>query len=112
MKDKKEFLRNADVFALASYHENFGIVYAEALASGIPIIASKNTPWQDVEKYNCGKWVNNSAEDFANGIVDILNRNSIELGNNGRKFVSDNFSCNKVYEKYKQLFNSILTDPN
>ena len=30
---------------------------AESLATGTPIVASKMTPWNEVEDYNCGKWV-------------------------------------------------------
>ena len=107
-EDKKEFLRNADLFALASHHENFGIVYAEALASGIPVIASKNTPWQDVEKYNCGKWVDNTPEDFANAIKEILKSDTNSMGINGKKFVSERFSCEEVIKRYRELFNSML----
>lgn len=44
-QDKIDFLVNADLFCLTSHNENFGIVYAESLASGTPIVASKNTPW-------------------------------------------------------------------
>jgi glycosyltransferase involved in cell wall biosynthesis len=42
--------------------------YAEALAAGTPIVASRNTPWQEVEKHNCGKWVENTPEKFADAI--------------------------------------------
>lgn len=35
------FYRNADCFALASQSETFGVAYIEALAAGIPVIATK-----------------------------------------------------------------------
>jgi glycosyltransferase involved in cell wall biosynthesis len=36
-----ELWRRADVFVMASRHEAFGMVYQEAAASGIPVIATK-----------------------------------------------------------------------
>ncbi|MGN6648291.1 MAG: glycosyltransferase [Cytophaga sp.] len=57
VQSKKEFLMHADVFALTSHNENFGNVYAEALACGIPIVASVFTPWKEVERNHCGSWI-------------------------------------------------------
>ena len=37
-----EYMRKADLFALTGYYEAFGCVYTEAMASGIPVIASDN----------------------------------------------------------------------
>ncbi len=36
----------ADVFVLPSFSENFGVVVAEALAYGVPVIATLGTPWK------------------------------------------------------------------
>ena len=106
--EKIEFLRNADVFALASHHENFGMVYAEALAAGTPVVASTNTPWQDIEKHNCGLWVENNPDIFAEAITEILNSDPVQIGKNGSKYVEDNFSWEKIGNQFKEVVKTIL----
>jgi glycosyltransferase involved in cell wall biosynthesis len=106
--EKIEFLRNADVFALASHHENFGMSYAEALAAGTPIAAGTNTPWQEVAKYNCGKWVENTPEKFAEAIREILNSDPMQMGRNGSKFIKENFSWDKIGNHFKEVVETMI----
>ena len=46
---KWEAYARADLFVLPTYSENFGIVVAEALWAGVPVITTKGTPWKDLE---------------------------------------------------------------
>jgi len=71
----------AEVFCLPSHHENFGIVVAEALACGKPVlISNKVNIWREIEAEGAGlvaddtqagtngvlqRWLNMSAEEFA-----------------------------------------------
>ena len=54
---KEAVLQSADIFVLPSFTENFGLVVAEALAYGLPVIATTGTPWQDLPRRGCGWWV-------------------------------------------------------
>jgi glycosyltransferase involved in cell wall biosynthesis len=113
-EEKINFLKNADVFVLPSHDENFGMVYGEALAAGTPIVASTNAPWQDVEKFNCGKWVENTPDQFAVAITEILNSDSIQMGKNGRKYVEEHCSWDKIAIDFKKqigcIFNKDIYD--
>jgi glycosyltransferase involved in cell wall biosynthesis len=54
---KWRLLGSADLFILPSHSENFGIVIAEALAAGTPVIATTGTPWEELRLKNAGWWV-------------------------------------------------------
>lgn len=54
---KWEAYARADLFVLPTYSENFGIVIAEALWAGVPVITTKGTPWSDLVSHNCGWWI-------------------------------------------------------
>jgi glycosyltransferase involved in cell wall biosynthesis len=54
---KRALLQTADVFALPSYYENFGIAVAEAMAAGTAVCISRGVYiWEDVIAANAG-WV-------------------------------------------------------
>lgn len=46
-KDKKSFYAAMDVFVMVSHIDSFGLVYLEAWATGVPVIAAKGTPQED-----------------------------------------------------------------
>ena len=72
-EDKKTILNNCDYFTLASEFESFGIVIAEALSCGKPIVLSNKTPWRNLELNKCGILVDNEKDSFYNAFSKIVN---------------------------------------
>jgi glycosyltransferase involved in cell wall biosynthesis len=106
-QDKIDFLANADLFCLPSHNENFGNVYVESLASGTPIVASRQTPWCDVEKFNCGKWVENSIEETSNAMYQMLIEDKKMMSHNSKKLARE-YDWHNVAFEFKKLYESIL----
>ena len=108
--DKTAFLGGADVFALPSFHENFGIAYLEALAAGIPVVASRQTPWQEVETAGCGRWVDNTPEDFAEAIHSLLETGNAAVADKARAFAS-RFSWDNMARQFMEAYRGGIPVP-
>jgi glycosyltransferase involved in cell wall biosynthesis len=106
-QDRVDFFAHADLFALSSHNENFGLVYAEAMAAGTPILASTFTPWQEVENYGIGKWVANEVEHTSKALNDLLASDLKTMGEKSKQFITEHYTWQKIGYQFKELFEEI-----
>jgi glycosyltransferase involved in cell wall biosynthesis len=101
---KKRLFECSDVTLVPSYTENFAIVVAEALAHGVPVIASKGTPWSRLEDMKCGLWVDNDPETLAAAIRSISTMPLQDMGSRGRKWMQNEFSWRSVTNQMLDVY--------
>lgn len=109
--DKCKVFADADLFILPSFSENFGLVAAEALTYGLPVIATKGTPWGNLVENNCGWWVDPSPGLLADALIKALsltNAERCEIGMRGRKFAESSFSWDGVGLSTIRLYEWVL----
>lgn len=107
---KWNFLRSADVMVLPTHSENFGIVVAEALAVGVPVITTTGTPWKDLEKHNCGWWIHLSVLNLESTLLKVFNTpidTLEEMGNKGKNLVKEKYDIKAIGKQMVELYNTI-----
>lgn len=107
---REQFFGNIDILVVPSYTESFCLVVAEALAHSVPVIASKSTPWKQLEKVGCGLWVSNDAESLATAITQMSQMPLLEMGRQGQEWMEKEFSWPCVTEKMIQLYQNLLIE--
>ncbi|MEQ9408098.1 MAG: glycosyltransferase [Fuerstiella sp.] len=96
---KWTLLQQADVVVLPSFSENFGIVVAEALGMGTPVITTTGTPWNEVSTRKCGWYVKPEATDLAIALRQAMacSRDQLQaMGARGRSWVRADFSWRDI----------------
>jgi glycosyltransferase involved in cell wall biosynthesis len=109
---KWHLLRDADLFVLPSHSENFGIVIPEALAMGLPCIATTGTPWQALRENRLGWWVGISVDDIAQALHEAVAMPGDELaaiGARGIDYVRRTFSWDTVTHNTIHLYHDMVT---
>ncbi len=103
----------ADIFVLPSIvdrhgdREGQGVVYAEAMACGIPVIGTSTGGIPDVISKDVGLLVNEKdPEDLARSIIRLLKdaRLRKSMGENAYKLVQERFSWGKIAAEYIKIF--------
>jgi glycosyltransferase involved in cell wall biosynthesis len=107
---KQELFKNTDVAVVPSYTENFAMVVAEALAHGVPVIASKGTPWKRLEEIGCGLWVDNDPRSLVEAIEQMSKMPLRDMGQRGREWIEREFNWPSVTEKMVQLYQNLMVD--
>lgn len=106
-KRKSHLLASLTCLVVPSDFENFGIITPEALLQEIPVIATTGSPWQDLETYRCGWWVNNGFDTLTEAVRKALSLEEKELqamGKRGRQLILDKYSVDVVSQQMKQMY--------
>ena len=121
--EKWKAYARADLFVLPTYSENFGIVVAEALYAGVPVITTKGTPWYELEGYTnsqlttlnsklkCGWWIDIGVEPLAKALSEAMSLSPDELqskGKRGRKLVEEKYTWDAVVTAMVKGYEEIL----
>jgi len=107
---KRELFETADVLIAPSHTENFGLVIAEALAYGVPVIASRGTPWSRVEEIGCGLWVDNDPASLAAAMKRIASMPLREMGSRGRAWMQREFAWDSLATSMTHVYESLLAN--
>lgn len=108
-KRKDQAFYQSDVCIVPSHTECFCMVVAEALAHGVPVVASHGTPWAELEEKQCGLWVENSPESLAQAIIRIRAMELSEMGQRGRDWMKREFSWDTLAEEMMGIYRSLVS---
>ena len=109
--DKWRYYRSADLLVHPSVSENFGITIAEGLVAGLPVIATKGTPWGELESRGCGWWVDVGVEPLVEALTKAVLLSDAArraMGERGRKLVEEKYTWEAVVRKMVKGYEEVL----
>jgi glycosyltransferase involved in cell wall biosynthesis len=107
---KAAVYRNADLFVLPTFSENFGVVVAEALSHGLPVITTRGAPWADLETHDCGWWIDIGVESLAAALRQAVALSDDErrtMGERGRAYVQ-RYNWDDIARQMAEVYRWVL----
>jgi glycosyltransferase involved in cell wall biosynthesis len=109
--DKFAVLRDANLFVLPSYSENFGLAVVEAMAAGLPVIISdKVNIWREVDSAGAGRVIPCDAPALADQILNFLADpdEACGMGQKGRALVKERFQWPMIGRSLAEAYGRII----
>lgn len=109
--DKWGLLASADLFVLPTHSENFGIVVAEALAAGLPVLTTRGAPWAVLDTERCGWWTDVSAAAIAAALAEATSLSDAErqaMGERGRRYAAAHLRWDRAADEMMAAYRWLL----
>lgn len=104
-----EIYETADVFIMLSSSETFGVAYLEAMASGIPVIATRCGGPEDFVNKENGILVDvDDIQQASKAIVELYSNLSAYTADNLRGFVKNKFSPSVIAKQLMEVYKEIV----
>jgi glycosyltransferase involved in cell wall biosynthesis len=108
---KESALFDADLLVLPSHSESFGMVVAEALAHGVPVLTTTGTPWSELPQRGCGWWVAPTIDGLSEGLRAATSCEGgmlRQMGCRGRDWVTKEFGWKRVTHQFLSIYEELL----
>jgi glycosyltransferase involved in cell wall biosynthesis len=93
--------------------ESFGMSVAEALAAGLPVVVTNETPWPQVATLELGYSVAQEPAAIARGILEILERpaDGCAMGARGKAWARETFGWGAIGRSMRDAYQGVLEKP-
>lgn len=108
---KVKLYQSSSLFVLPSYSENFGMVIAEAMSCGVPVITTRYCPWEILNETQTGWCIDLSVENLIDNLKNAMAMDAVELyamGQCASQLVFDRFNYRNVAKKTMELYKNIV----
>lgn len=110
--EKKDLcLQGADLYALTSHSENFGISVLEALAAGTPALVTRGVALSElIEGQELGWVVNLDIDAIMDSVQNFLDNFDMakQKGDRARQFILENYTWDKIVLKMISIYKEII----
>jgi glycosyltransferase involved in cell wall biosynthesis len=111
-----ELMSICDIFVLPSWAEGLGIVYLEAMASGLPVIGCKGQGIEDIVTHEeTGFLVEpKNSQQLASLLLELLRDEGVrrKIGKAGKEVILRNYQWGNNATKHVQLYESLIGRQN
>lgn len=108
--DKVQLYQSSSLFVLPSFSENFGMVIAEAMSCGVPVITTKNCPWEVLNETKTGWCIDLSVDELEKSLREAMGmdeRALYEKGQRCSRLIFERFNYRSVAEKILNVYKTL-----
>jgi glycosyltransferase involved in cell wall biosynthesis len=108
----RDRMKAASVYVLTAEKEPFGMTIIEALSVGVPVVICSDGGLADfVREHECGIVTNDSVDDVAKAIDDLISDPSMaqEMGCRGRDAVNSSYGIDRVARVLDATYRAVVS---